>query len=161
KGNQSRVFSVAHRLLQVPGIASYVYDAAGRRVKATDAGGHAVYSVYNRAGRLMVRWNKATATTTDYVHLGKKMVVEVDTSTLPPASALSRSAPATDDDGNYTVSWGSVGTATSYMLQEQTDGSWDTIHTGVGTSQAVTGKGNGSYGYRIKACNPGGCSGWS
>ncbi len=33
--------------------------------------------------------------------------------------------------------------------------------TGGGTSKGLSGKSNGTYGYRVQACNVGGCSGWS
>jgi predicted phage tail protein len=61
------------------------------------------------------------------------------------------------------VSWGSVSTATSYTLQESSNGgsSWSTAYTGSGTSKALSGKGNGTYTYRVEACNAGGCGAWS
>jgi hypothetical protein len=47
-------------------------------------------------------------------------------------------------------------------LQEQVNGgSWATIQTGSATSKAISGKGNGSYGYQVQACNVGGCGPWS
>jgi hypothetical protein len=55
-----------------------------------------------------------------------------------------------------------VSTAASYTLQEQLNGgAWATVYTGAGTSQAIGGKDDGSYGYHVQACNVGGCSGWS
>jgi hypothetical protein len=65
--------------------------------------------------------------------------------------------------GSYTVSWGSVSTATSYTLQESSNGgsSWSTAYTGSATSKALNGKGNGTYTYRAEACNAGGCGAWS
>ncbi|MDO1527979.1 DUF6531 domain-containing protein [Fulvimonas sp. R45] len=85
------------------------------------------------------------------------------TVTIPPASAPSLSVPATNSSGSYTVSWGSVGGATSYTLQEQVNGGgWSTAYSGSATSKAFTGKSRGtSYGYRVEACNAGGCSPWS
>ncbi|WP_336807971.1 hypothetical protein [Fulvimonas yonginensis] len=81
---------------------------------------------------------------------------------LPPATAPSVSAPSSSTTGSYTVSWTAVSTATSYTLQEQINGgAWATIHTGSATSRAISGKGNGTYGYHVQACNVGGCSGWS
>ena len=48
------------------------------------------------------------------------------------------------------------------LLQEQLNGgSWVTIQTGSATSKALSGKGNGSYGYQAQACNAGGCGPWS
>lgn len=84
------------------------------------------------------------------------------TVTMPPSTAPSLSVPATSNNGSYTVSWGTVSGATSYTLQEQVNGgSWSTIYTGASTSEARTGKSNGSYGYQVQACNAGGCGPWS
>ena len=82
--------------------------------------------------------------------------------TIPPGSAPSLTAPSPSTTGSYTVSWTGVSGATSYTLQEQTNGGgWSTIQTGSATSKAISGKSNGTYGYQVQACNAGGCSGWS
>lgn len=82
--------------------------------------------------------------------------------TIPPSSAPSLSAPSNSTTGSYTVSWTGVSGATSYTLQEQTNGGgWVTTQTSGATSKAISGKGSGSYGYRVQACNAGGCGPWS
>ncbi len=84
--------------------------------------------------------------------------------TLPPGSAPSLNVPSTvsNTTGSYTVSWNSVAGATSYTLQEQVNGgSWNTVYNGSATSKALSGRTNATYGYRVRACNVGGCSGWS
>jgi len=82
--------------------------------------------------------------------------------TVPPSTAPSLSVPATNNNGSYTVSWVTVSGAASYALQEQVNGgSWSTIYSGASTSEARSGKGNGSYGYQVQACNAGGCGPWS
>ena len=83
--------------------------------------------------------------------------------TFPPTSAPSLSVPATNSSGSYTVSWGSVSGATSYTLQEQANGGgWSTTYSGSAASKAFSGKSHGaSYGYRVEACNAGGCGPWS
>ena len=82
--------------------------------------------------------------------------------THPPATAPTLSTPASSASGSYTVSWGAVSTATSYTLQEQINGgTWATIQTSSATSKAISGKGNGTYGYKVQACNVGGCGPWS
>lgn len=84
------------------------------------------------------------------------------TVTIPPASAPTLSAPANSSTGSYTVSWTGVSGATSYTLQEQVNGGgWSTIQTSSATSRAISGKGNGTYGYHVQACNAGGCGPWS
>ncbi|WP_199097675.1 RHS repeat protein [Dyella sp. ASV21] len=80
----------------------------------------------------------------------------------PPVSAPSLSVPANSASGSYTVSWGSVATATTYNLQEQVNGgSWTTVLSGNATSWTASGHGNGSYGYQVQACNSSGCGPWS
>ena len=81
---------------------------------------------------------------------------------LAPTSAPSLSAPANSSTGSYAVSWSSVSTATSYVLQEQIDGGgWATRQSSAATSLSLSGKGSGSYGYRVQACNSHGCGPWS
>jgi len=82
--------------------------------------------------------------------------------TLPPGSAPTLSAPASAAFGNYTVSWTSVGTATSYALEESAQGgAWVASYAGASTSNAYAGRPVGSYGYRVRACNAGGCGPYS
>jgi len=82
--------------------------------------------------------------------------------TLPPASAPSLSVPGSSNNGSYTVSWSGVSTATSYTLQEQINGGgWSTVQASGATSWGTSGRGNGTYGYQVQACNSGGCGPWS
>ncbi|SFK75849.1 hypothetical protein [Rhodanobacter glycinis] len=82
--------------------------------------------------------------------------------TVPPASAPNLSVPSSNSTGSYTVSWTGIGGATSYTLQGQVNGgSWGTIQASSSTSRGESGKGNGTYGYRVQACNAGGCGPWS
>jgi predicted phage tail protein len=82
--------------------------------------------------------------------------------THPPASAPSLSVPSVDNNGSYKVSWGAVSTATSYTLQERKgSGSWATAYNGASRSKSVSGKADGTYGYRVRACTVGGCGPWS
>jgi len=82
---------------------------------------------------------------------------------LPPASPPALTVPAQGLNGSYTVTWGTAAGATSYRLDETANGgsTWTEVYAGSGQSQAFGSKGAGSFGYRIKACNPAGCSGVS
>ena len=81
---------------------------------------------------------------------------------LPPGSAPSLSVPASSANGSYTVSWGSVATASSYNLQESANGGgWSTVQSGSATSWSISGRGTGSYAYHVQACNTSGCGPWS
>ena len=85
------------------------------------------------------------------------------TCTPPSAPALTDPG-TTDTDGSYTVSWSSVSGATSYTLEEDTSGSFGSptvVYSGSSTSKYITGRSDGTYYYRVNACNARGCSGWS
>jgi predicted phage tail protein len=82
--------------------------------------------------------------------------------TLPPTSAPTLTVPSSSPNGIYTVNWSSDGSATSYELQERTNGgSWGTIQNTGSTTRGISGKGNGSYDYQVRACNVGGCGTYS
>jgi YD repeat-containing protein len=76
---------------------------------------------------------------------------------LPPSTAPAVTAPGTNSTGSYTVSWSAVGGAASYELQENDV----TGYSGTSTSTVISGKGNGSYQYKARACNSSGCGPWS
>jgi YD repeat-containing protein len=80
-----------------------------------------------------------------------------------PGSAPSLSAPATSTTGSYTLSWSVVATAVSYNLEESSNGGsgWSGIASVSGTSAGVSGRGAGTYLYRVKACNAAGCGSYS
>ncbi len=69
---------------------------------------------------------------------------------LPPAPELS--APANSNTGTYTVSWTSPAGATMYRLEEQIAGVWAEVQHSNATQRPYTGKPNGAYGYRVRAC---------
>jgi len=82
----------------------------------------------------------------------------------PPSTPTLNDPGTTDTDGSYTVSWSSVSDAINYTLEEDTSGSFGSptvVYSGSGTSKYITGRSNGTYYYRVKACNACGCSGWS
>jgi YD repeat-containing protein len=84
------------------------------------------------------------------------------TITIPPASAPSLSVPATNNSGAYTVSWSAVPGATNYQAEQQVNGGAFSVIQGSGaTSWSTSGQGNGTYGYRVIACNGGGCGPYS
>ena len=115
-------------------------------VTATTSGNYLFFvAAYNASG-----WNGA-------VNNSAQVTV-----TIPPASAPSISAPGSNNSGSYTVSWSAVGGATSYNLQEQVNGGgWAQVQANGSTSWAASGKGSATYGYRVQACNAGGCGPWS
>jgi YD repeat-containing protein len=85
-------------------------------------------------------------------------VIEID----PPTGVATLTAPAINTTGSYSVSWTAVSGATSYQLDESSNGgaTWAAV-TGVsGTSKAFTGKSTATeFRYRARACNAAGCGG--
>ncbi|MBL4705312.1 MAG: fibronectin type III domain-containing protein, partial [Flavobacteriales bacterium] len=68
-----------------------------------------------------------------------------------------------DTDSSVAISWGTAsGSVANYRLEEQkNNGSWALVNTGsTATSKTLTGRGNGSYQYRVRACNASGCGGY-
>jgi YD repeat-containing protein len=85
--------------------------------------------------------------------------------TLPPSAPASLGVPSTNNTGSYTISWGAAaGTLTAYELYEATNASFSgetRVYDSTGTSAALSGRGNGTYYYRLRACNVGSCSGYA
>jgi predicted phage tail protein len=114
----------------------------GYRVRACAGTGTANCSAYSATGTIAVA---ATTIATPAV----------------PALTL----PATSNTGDYTASWSTVANATHYELSEQVDGgAWAVTDDTSATSRNFSDKVDGSYGYRVRACNGDGtghCSAYS
>ncbi|MCU1046499.1 RHS repeat protein [Stenotrophomonas maltophilia] len=80
--------------------------------------------------------------------------------TRPPSSAPNLNAPPINTNGSFTLSWSAVIAATQYDLEELVSGAWIQVPS-TGISHAINGRGNGSYSFRVRACNGGGCTGYS
>lgn len=82
---------------------------------------------------------------------------------LPPTVPGAISVPALGASGSYTIGWSApmpraVG-ETAYVLEEGVAGQgWTEVQRGPAMSRTFTDRQAGSYGYRVKACNPYGCS---
>ena len=76
------------------------------------------------------------------------------TSITPPTSTVT--------NGTILVRWSVTSEAATYTLQEsKNNGSWATISSSItGTSYSRSGRTNGSYKYRVRACNGSGCGGY-
>ena len=81
----------------------------------------------------------------------------------PPSTAPGISVPSTSGTGSYTVTLGGATGATSLTLQESTNGgsTWTTVMQSLTYSWSTSGRGNGTYDYRVQACDAGGCGPWS
>lgn len=81
---------------------------------------------------------------------------------LPPASAPALSLPGVAYNGSYSVSWSASAGTTAYQLEESANGGgWALIHNAAPLSVSIGGKAAGTYSYRVRACNPIGCTGYS
>jgi YD repeat-containing protein len=92
KNSQVYQFDIADRLRSAPGLGSYLYDAAGRRVQKTEtASGRLLDSMYNQDGRLVLQWEPATLNVTDYIYIGDSLIARVSASKTPITLSMSRS----------------------------------------------------------------------
>lgn len=120
---------------------TYEYDELGRLTRVEDTG--------------------VSISTYEYDNVGNRTQVDVATAPGVPGSI---SVPTTSGTGGYTISWGTAsGTVTAYKLYESTNSNFSgeaEIYGGTGTSKAVSGQGDGTYYYRVRACNGSLCGGY-
>lgn len=85
--------------------------------------------------------------------------------TLPAGAPASISFTSPDYDGSYNVTWATVsGPVSAYEVYEALNSGFSgqtQVYSGTGSSVALSGRGNGAYYYRVRACNAGGCSGYT
>lgn len=80
----------------------------------------------------------------------------------PPDAPGTITAPGTDADGTYTVSWSSVSGAKTYELERALNGgAWAQIQATSATSRDEVSLPVGDYSYRVRACNFAGCSAYT
>ena len=171
RDGQAYQFDMANRLRNVPGVGSYLYDAAGRRVQKNETlyGGILMDSDYSKAGQLMYQWQPSTQNATDYIYLGDTLVARVvanNAASPPPAVPAAPTsitvAPTTSNTGSFSVSWQASSGATSYVLwQNANNGGADSVYSGSSTSDNISGLASGNYVYQVQACNSSGCSGFA
>lgn len=101
---------------------------------------------------------------------GKQVIYRLDaagnrtqvTSGTPAGIPASITVPSSSTSGAYMISWGaSTGTVTAYQLYEATNTSFSgqqLLQSGTGRSALITGRGNGIYYYRVRACFDTECS---
>ena len=75
-----------------------------------------------------------------------------------PTAAPTAIVPSQSFNGAYSVSWTAVATSTIYQLEERVNGgAWILSQDAFAISASFASKAAGSYSYRVKACNAGGC----
>lgn len=79
----------------------------------------------------------------------------------PPGTpgAITLSDGSSSSDGAYAISWlAASGSPTRYEYQESANSTWSAwTSVGLNLSTQITGNGNGSYAYKVRACNTAGC----
>ena len=145
---ESTLYDALGRVYQKQGqhgqTLTYGYDGNGNVLTVTDAVGHNTVNTYDHLDRLTQTTESGGA------------------SPPMPSAAPTLSVPATSTNGSYTVSWGSVSGATSYLLQKAVNGgSWSNVQNSAATSWGASSQGNGSYSYQVQACNATGCGPFS
>jgi len=151
-------FDAEDQLLQVSGVGGYAYDAKGRRIAKTAAnGGVTAYYFYDHGGQLMYEFDPASATGTNYIYLGTKLIAK---HVMPqPGSPSSVSLSSYVNTGTFTVSWTVVAGATSYNVSNGVQTT--AVNGGNATSLSVTGLAAGQYTYQVQACEGGVCGPWT
>lgn len=160
KNGRQFQFDYGNRLRGVTDVASYQYDAYGRRVSSVDVdSGSELRSVYGQDGQLRMIADDRKGSATEYITLSGSLVARVTAGQAPRAPVLS--APATSD-GNHVLAWTASRFATTYELQSSSAGAdWVSIYSGSGMSFAVTSQPLGIASYRVRAGNGGVWGGWS
>ncbi|MEO9000743.1 MAG: hypothetical protein ABI287_04235 [Rhodanobacter sp.] len=144
------LFDQKNQLTQISGLDVYAYDAAGRRVSKT-ASGASTYYFYSQAGQLMYQWAPGLAQSTNFIYLGTRMVARNVSIHLGASASIGFDA--NPNNGSYSVHWGVVAGATSYVLQESANGAaWTTVYSGSAPSAALSGRSGGGYVYRVEGC---------
>ena len=131
-------------MLATAGDTIYTYDALGRLRTVTRPDGAATTYTLDAAGN-------------------RTQVQEA----APVGAVPSIDVPGSSTNGNYTISWTApaAGTVDRYELYEDTSpsfGSANRIYNNLAPrSLAVTGRLNGSYYYRVRACGPINCGSYA
>ena len=112
---------------------------------------------YDELGRLRtvtVSGTQGSVQTYDYDAAGNRTAT---TSGIVPSVPPSISVPSSSITGSYAISWGaSTGTVSFYELYQATNASFSgasKVYSGATASAALTGRGNGTYYYRVRACS--------
>ncbi|MDJ0938965.1 MAG: FG-GAP-like repeat-containing protein [Woeseiaceae bacterium] len=145
-----------------PGATRYLLQESSNGSNWTQiySGGATARNISGKSsGRWYYRVRACNATWDCSYYTPVRSVLVTISSPTPPPIPSSISAPSSDADGSFRVSWGSSSGATSYRLQRQTNsGSWSTIQTSSLRYRDEVNLADATYRYRVSACNSYGCS---
>ncbi|ALN79552.1 RHS Repeat family protein [Lysobacter antibioticus] len=160
KNGQQFKFDFGNRLREATGKETYRYDGHGRRVLATSPTLGNIVSMYGQDGVLRYQRDYRKEKDIAYINLNGSLVARATTPTAPDVPVVD--APSYASGSSFTVSWSAVTASGSYELHEQANGdSWQGVYSGGERNRSISGKADGNYGYRARACNAAGCGGWS
>jgi hypothetical protein len=92
-----------------------------------------------------------------YSEFSNSVYVQVTIGSVPTDAPMLWS-PGTSTTGNYTLNWSTVGGGESYQLEVLGGGnSWYLVSNSPALSYSAYNQSNGTYSYRVKACNSVGC----
>lgn len=160
KNEQQFQFDFGNRLREAVGKEAYRYDGHGRRVLSTGPTLGSIVSMYGQDGVLRYQRDYRKEKDIAYIQLNGSLVARATTPVAPDVPVVT--APSFVSQSSFTVEWSATTSTGNYELQEQAEGgAWQGIYSGSERSRAISGKTDGSYGYRVRACNSTGCGGWS
>jgi YD repeat-containing protein len=141
---------------------TFTYDSFGRTASVQRPDGQTRNFEYDAAWRLIREYeleSPGVYAQKRYAYNNLSQVTRIDVErSAAPVKSPALSAPSTDADGAFTVSWSAFSDAVSYRLEESVNsGAWAQIADTAATSRTLSGKANGTYSYRVKACNAAGC----
>lgn len=155
-------FDFGNRLREAEGAETYRYDGYGRRVFSTSPAFGSIVSMYGQDGLLRYQRNYRKEKDIAYISLNGSLVASANTTISPDVPIVTAPNFVPVSQGSFEVTWTAVTTSGNYELEEQENGgSWQGIYSGATLSRTVSGKTDGRYGYRVRACNLAGCGGWS
>ena len=119
---------------------------------------------YNVTGQRAGTWHYRVIA---YNYVGDSLPSNAEETTVADPGLLSPALSPIDNedgDGDYSVEWGGVTGATSYVLEESRDSYFAApteLYSGPDTQHEVSGRQEGTWHYRVRAFGPGGQSPWS
>lgn len=162
-GTRNFNYDDAGNLRSVGGGTSANYDYDGKNLRVhTNVNGVDRYFFQAADGRLLGEYDNTGTWVKEYAYLGTRLVTTVENiPDVVPSAPASITVPTTST-GTHTISWGAAtGTVTRYELQQDTNSGFTAptlAYSGTALSNSVTVTQDGTYYYRVRACNNTACS---
>lgn len=163
--NSARNFTYddAGNLRSVGGSTSASYDYDGKNLRVhTNVNGVDRYFFQSADGRLLGEYDNTGTWAKEYAYLGTRLVTSVENIVaIAPGVPAGITVPTTST-GSHTVSWlVATGTVTHYELQQDISSVFSAAslaYSGSALTSSISVGQNGTYYYRVRACNLSACS---